>query len=350
MMKLMNSLLGAGVVLLGLLGGAGLADDKQPPKLFTNENLVETWQSTRTVDLEDKKGMLRYILSQIPDEVTVYPTENYYYFWFYQNGVRYAGNLRLDTDRAREGELVLAYFRGSTPWAVDQKSYVKVFKKEDGVKVTPAGRLAYSVTFEDRTVLFKFIDLADVKPPEGTLRASEKYLGPVFDESGIRFFLVFDEKRKLFSYVLDETVRLNDQLTAAGQLKHTTIGWRTGFAFFEQKDLKRKILIAIFRANASANNFYDGPFDQLPDNFLKGDELRDALLLVHPELKGKIDRFGSTFDGTSRELIAPYMEYDTIEDLVLGEACAVEEPDKSVIECMEERHLPPEEEGQRGQD
>jgi hypothetical protein len=31
-----------------------------------------------------------------------------------------------------------------------------------------------------------------VKPPAGALRADETFIGPIFDESAIRFFLVFN--------------------------------------------------------------------------------------------------------------------------------------------------------------
>ncbi len=328
------------VLLAGALSAPTWAAGKQTPTIFTNQQLVETWSGKGSFDLDAVKGMLRHVLNALPDEVTVYPTENYYYFYFFQGGIRYAGNLRLDTEKAKEGELVFAYFRASTPWAQDSKDYGKVFKKEDGVEVRPAGPLAYTVSFEGRSVTFRFNDLNEVKPPAGTLAEGEKYLGPVFDDSGIRFFLVFDEKNRLFHYILDETVRLNDQLAVPQNLKSTLLGWRTGFAFYVQKAPARKVLIGVYGPNVEANNYLDGPFDQLPDNFLKGSELRDAFIAVNPDLKGRIDRFGNSLDGKERELIAPYTEYQDLRDLELAEACMREEPRNPVAACVEER-LPP---------
>ena len=58
-----------------------------------------------------------------------------------------------------------------------------------------------------------------------------------------------------------------------------------------------------------ANNYFDGPFDQLPDNFIEGETLRDAILAVRPQLKGQIDRFGSAPDGSIRFMIGPYLPY-----------------------------------------
>jgi hypothetical protein len=45
--------------------------------------------------------------------------------------------------------------------------------------------------------VFELNDLSNVKPPPGAFGPDEAYLGPVFDESAIRFFLVFNRKLKL---------------------------------------------------------------------------------------------------------------------------------------------------------
>jgi hypothetical protein len=72
-----------------------------------------------------------------------------------------------------------------------------------------------------------------------------------------------------------------------------------------------------------ANNYFDGPFDQLPDNFIEGETLREAILAVRPQLKGEIDRFGGSKDGSIRFMIGPYLPYREITDLDPIHACAV---------------------------
>jgi hypothetical protein len=107
--------------------------------------------------------------------------------------------------------------------------------------------------------------------------------------------------------------------------KHTThilIGKRTGFAFYQDKFLNRKILIGVFADNASENNHFDGPFDQLPDNFLRGDTLRQSIIRADPKVAGAIDRFGNFLDGSGRYLIAPYFYYRSEEDLRMIDKCA----------------------------
>ena len=52
-------------------------------------------------------------------------------------------------------------------------------------------------------------------------RADEKFLGPVFDEFGIRFFLVFNTRLKIFHFLLDETVPVADAVCRRqGQRPH----------------------------------------------------------------------------------------------------------------------------------
>jgi len=72
------------------------------------------------------------------------------------------------------------------------------------------------------------------------------------------------------------------------------------------------------------NNYFDGPFDQLPDNFIEGEVLRNAILAVEPDLAGKIDRLGISPSGEDRYLIGPYRHYRTEEDLLGFHACAID--------------------------
>lgn len=323
-------------MVLALIGAPStLAASDQGPQVFTNEQFVTARQNTSKINLDDVGSVFRHVLNALPDRVTVYPTENYYYFYFFQNGVRYAGNIRLDVGARDEGLINFVYFRASTPWARDQKDYGGQIGPEQGVKVEKLSALSYKISAGAKTVVFDLNDLSEVKPPERGLRPDETYLGPVFDESGIRFFLIFDKAAKRFHYVLDETVPVADELVGSGDLAKTVIGWRTGFAFLKETEPERKVLIGIYRANAEVNNYLDGPFDQLPDNFLKGDELRQALLIARPHLKGQIDRFGNVLGKEERELIAPYAEYDTVEDLKIAEQCATERKDVSVAACFD---------------
>jgi hypothetical protein len=186
-------------------------------------------------------------------------------------------------------------------------------------KVEP---LAYRVSYGKKSVVFALNDVSQVKPPAAALAPNDRFIGPVFDESAIRFFLVFNAKLKSFHYILDETVEPADVFVPApvgdGRI---LIGKRTGFAVYRDQRRDRKILIGVYHDNVVANNYLDGPFDQIPDNFIEGDSFQQAILAVEPDLKGRINRYGSFADG-ARVAVAPYMEYRTPKDLAIFDRCA----------------------------
>ncbi len=302
-------------------GSPALAQEQ--PKLQTNQEYIEELYRNAKAPVGDKKEMLAFVLKTLPGRVKIYPTENYFYFSFYSGGVRYAGNIRLDASDRDKGKLHFAYFIDSVDWKGEQAVNYATMDIADGVKVEKVERFLYRVTLAERSVLFELNDLSAVRPPEGALDPDERFVGPVFDESGMRFFLVYNSKLKVFHYILDETVPVPDDLHRIKATDRILLGTRTGFAYYRDLKRERKILIGVFEGNTLANNYFDGPFDQLPDNFIEGDDLLKAILEVAPNLKGTIDRFGGSFDGSERFLIAPYMTYRREEDLYSVHRCAV---------------------------
>ena len=309
-------------LILPCLCAAASAMAQERPKLDTNQHYIEELYRNAMAPVADKKEMLAFVLQSLPDRVKIYPTENYYYFGFYSGGVRYAGNIRLDASDRDKGRLHFAYYIDSAEWKGEQPVTYAAMGLEDGVKIEKLERFLYKVTLAERSVTFELNDLLAVRPPETALAPDERFIGPVFDESGIRFFLVYNSKLHLFHYVLDETVPTPDQFTRIKSTDRILLGTRTGFALYRDLKRDRKILIGVYEGNMLANNFFDGPFDQLPDNFIEGDDLLTAILEVAPNLKGTIDRFGGSVDGAERFLIAPYMAYRREEELFAVHRCA----------------------------
>lgn len=306
--------------LLGSMAGAA-ADDLQP-RLYTHETYVEDATRVTALPIKDTVAMFEWVLGNLKERVKVYPTENYYYFYFIYNNTRYAGNIRLDANDRDRGQVHFAYYEDLAEWKDEEPVTHMVLDKKQGVTVEKLERLVYRVSYKEKSVVFELNDLARVAPPPGALGPDEKYLGPVFDNSAIRFFLVYNSRLKIFHYILDETIKPADELFAAKSTDRIVIGRRTGFAFYRDRRLTRKILIGVFEGNARVNNYFDGPFDQLPDNFLEGDTLRRIILEIEPALAGQIDRFGGSPDGSSRFLIAPYLHYRSEEELDVFHQCA----------------------------
>jgi hypothetical protein len=314
----------AGIMVLAWLAGSGAAAFAQARAqdrihLHTNETEIGEVLRDGGVSLEDPLAVFGVVLKNLPERVQVYPTENYLYFRFTQNGTVYVGNIRLAAAERDRGKLNFAYNEQPTDWNVDPKSHHAVLGAEQGVTVEKAGPLIYRVTHAGRTVTFVLNDLSAVKPPPGAIRTDEIFLGPVFDESGIRFFLMFNSRLRLFHFILDETTPVADQFATPKGSEPIQIGKRTGFAFYPFDG--RKILVGVDERQSRHNTTLDGPFDQLPENFIEGEALREAIVAVDPSAKGKIDRLGNFPDGSGRFLIHPYRLYRQPGDLAVFARC-----------------------------
>jgi len=309
-------------VLVSALPTGRVAGAPQPPRLTTNESYVEDVGRVGEFDIADVTATFAFVFNAVPDRVKVYPTENYYYFAFHHRGVRYVGNIRLENETRDQGKVHFAYEVEAAAWNRPEKIFYLLLDGSHGLAVEKLDPLVYRLSYRGKSVTFELNDLSKVVPPPTAIAAGERYIGPVFDESAVRFFLVYNPKLRIFHYVLDETVPVADEL-AASLNDRILIGKRTGFAFYRDHKRERKILIGVFEGNVRLNNYFDGPFDQLPDNFIEGEALRSAILEIEPRLAGRIDRFGSSFGDQMRYAISPYMQYAAVRDLQSIHRCAV---------------------------
>jgi hypothetical protein len=311
------------VAVLAATAGCASAQGPSLPRLETNQAYVEDVTRATTLAIDDPMAGFAFVLGSLPEHVKVYPTENYYYFRFALNGTRYAGDIRLDEKDRDQGKVHFGYYEEMARWKRDEGIDVDVvLDASHGVAVERVEALVYRVSYQGKSVVFALNDLSQVKPPASALAPEEKFIGPVFDESGIRFFFVYNSRLKLFYFILDETVPVADGLEPARGGDRILIGKRTGFAFYRDHRLDRKILIGAYKSNSLVNNYFDGPFDQLPENFIAGNALHDLIVDFDPDVKGKIDRLGHYLDGTGRYLIHPYFLYQRVNDLDIIHQCA----------------------------
>jgi len=310
----------AGIMALTLLA-AGLVDARAQDRIHLRTNEGEIGEALRDggVTIEDPLAVFATVLKNLPERVQVYPTENYFYFRFTHSGVVYTGNIRLAAADRDRGRVNFAYNENPTDWNADPKSRFVVLGPEQGVIVEKSAPLTYRVAHAGKTVTFALNDLSGAKPPAEFIKADETFLGPVFDESGIGFFLVFNARLKIFHFILDETRPVADQFVARKGGEPILIGKRTGFAFYPFDG--RKILVGADERQSRLNTFLDGPFDQLPENFIEGEALREAILAADPSVKDRIDRFGNFADNSGRYLIHPYLLYRQVSDLAVFARC-----------------------------
>ncbi len=319
-----------GVFAFSLAAGSAMAvagekENTARPTLYTNQKILEDVAKKPGFDTQNLEETLDFVFSSLPDKVKVYPTENYYYFSFFWKGYEFTGNMRLAARDRDKGILHFAYFPAANNSSADGEMHYRALSARDGVKVTKISELVYNVTLKNRVVTFYLNDLRDVKPPLDIIGKDEVYIGPIYDESGIQLYLLYNKKHKIFHYILNQKAPLLDLLQPIAETSRIEIGRRTGFAFYKDKYMDRKILIGVHRDNTIANNYFDGPFDQLPDNFLKNDTLKNAISDSDPSTKGKIDNFGYFNSGEGRYLISPYIQYEHPGDMLFYHQCAARE-------------------------
>lgn len=318
------SLLTVAGVLMTAASGVVSASGDHAITLKTNQDQIETLQRSAALGITEPVSAFKLVFSQLPDRVFVYPTENYYYYRFTAGGLTYAGNIRLAAQDRNQGIVHFAIFRQANLATGSGEILYKALSADDGVAVTKVSAFVYSITYDAKTVTFQLNDVSAVTPPEEITADGEEYLGAVFDESGIRFFLFYNRRLRLFAYVLDETGAVLDQFEPISDRSRILIGARTSFALYDHHHLNRKVLIGVHDANTYVNNYFDGPADQLPENHIKDDNLRKAIVHADPAMKGQLDTFGYLKSAEGRYLIAPYMQFQVLDDLSGYEACATD--------------------------
>ena len=291
-------------------------------ELRTNQSWVESLQRSAPVKFDNAMDAFSLVFSKLPDKVFVFPTENYYYYTFSAHGVIYAGNLRLAAQDRDQGILHFAILKQANAANDSSEIMYKALHAADGVKVEKVSDFAYRVTFKGKVVLFQLNDVSSIVPPKEIVADGERYLGAVFDESGIRFFLFYNARLKVFAYVLDETAPVLDLFMPMEKDSRILIGHRTGFALYRHHHLKRKVLIGVHGGNTVVNNYYDGPADQLPENHIKDDNLRKSIIDSDPNVAGQLDPFGYLNSGEGRYLIVPYTQYLDTSELADYDVCA----------------------------
>src|SRR5260370_38022282 len=154
--------------------------------------------------------------------------------------------MRIEVGEGDKVGVDFVYYQDWSEWRQDSSLTHVVLDGSRAVGVEKVERLVYRLSYGGKSVIFALNDLSQVKPPASALAPGEKFIGPIFDESAIRFFLVYNSKLKVFHYILDETVKVADEFFASRRANRILIGKRTGFAFYRDRLLDRTILVRVY--------------------------------------------------------------------------------------------------------
>lgn len=300
------------------------------PYVVFNERQVEGWASSANSRSADE--MLKIVWAALPPKLTVYPTENYYYFSIYVDGRTFNGNILLGPDYLDRGVFSFAYKEVSgNDVGGDLISVEAMYSGENGVRIKRLSKLEYEIEFNAKAVVFRINDIDTTRPPI-PIAASERYLGRVFDESGAIFFLMYDSIGKVFAFILDDNT---PNISLVEAKPSVLLHERSGFVFV-QDGVGRKVLAATYRYNEFSNNYYDGPFDQIDYNNYEIFDFRSALIDSNPDLTGRIDQYANYLaDPDVKAAITPYSSYVDARTIGDVNGCLEERRDwASIYRCI----------------
>ena len=260
---------------------------------------------------DNNREVIEYVYSWIPSYAIAYPTEGFYYWSINleKQNLSVSGNIRLaDLDK---GKISTAYFTTNQP---ERTVYTKEFTTEDGLEIKKISHFLYDLTFNEKTVRFKIEDTSYLPPQNITLNEDEEFIGHIYDESGIKLFLIFNHKTYSFYEILDDEQGVSDTFEDLGESHF--LATRSGFIFYDDNEYKRKILVGINFYNSEQNNYFDGPGDQVPYQLW----IRDDLYLAYPNtmLGAGTNEHGVFLNKTSwvRSAISPYHRYKDPEEVL----------------------------------
>jgi hypothetical protein len=286
---------------------------------ITNESMINALYNS-PINLSDPIQVFDYVFSHLNDTVQVFPTENYYYFSFFNAGRWIKGNIRLSVKERENGKVWFAYYLFS-PYLLNEppelNTHSKLLGQEDSVFVKKISPLSYSISFKNKVVVFKLNQLDQSPPKKIVLKPWEDYLFKTFDESGTPFLLIFNKRFNKFFWILDIERKIPYQLyplPVKGSDPRLVYDPLSGFVYFREEP-ERYVLIAVNELNARQNTYFDGPFDQLADNF-PNPKLKEYICQAYPQYCGKIDEYGHFLIGKIRVAITTYFTYVSLQEVV----------------------------------
>jgi hypothetical protein len=280
---------------------------------------------SEVIAYEEPRNFLGYLWRRLPSYAVVYPTETYYYYQVKMpDGVTISGNLRLLD--AGSGIIRIGYFDKNKPHDEESENWVGAFGAEEGMIVRTISPNVFDATYNDKTIRFSLTDFAPVAPQNLKLLPEEEFVSQIFDESGIRFVLLYNTKTSTFYFVINDAVGINEEIQALeGPF---SLGERTGYVYYKDSELNRTQLVAVRNDSIYDNSYFDGPFDQVPPRL----PIKEKLEAAYPYVvyRGGIDEHGN-FNNIpgSRVAISPYFDYDAAQDVPVHFSSCVAKIDPS---------------------
>ncbi|HEY4921605.1 MAG TPA: hypothetical protein VII40_15995, partial [Xanthobacteraceae bacterium] len=142
-----------GLIALCALERVAAAEEPKWPVLHTGQEYIDQVMRPSTLNASDLMAVFGFVFSSLPDRVKVYPTENYYYFTFINDGVPFDGNIRLDPSNRDQGKVIFAYSEDLEEWRDETEVQHLVLDESQGVKLEKVQDFVYRTTYKGKSVV-----------------------------------------------------------------------------------------------------------------------------------------------------------------------------------------------------
>jgi hypothetical protein len=287
----------------------------------TNEDYLKALDINH-LEVLDTIEVFNFVFKSLSDEIKIYPTENHYYFELILNGRNFKGNIGLLIDERDSGYLSFAVEEDCqidtfyyTPISIE-----KVFTEKDGLTIEKIDTLQYDVRFKGTLKKISLQNIINTSTVNDNITTNEIPIGVCQDESGLKFNLLFDSTTNHFFYSLNKYSYANENFIRI--TVGVVIGIRTGFVFYlDSANSNRLILFGVSLKNITENTIFDGPFDQLPDNYWETNSHKLNLLELfgrcYPDSKNKISKYGIFKENPEERIaISSYLSYRNIDEVL----------------------------------
>lgn len=278
---------------------------------FRDGTEVDSRTMVEAPAFEEPLTIVRHVLRHTPPDAVVHPSEGYYYFSFPLGHRIVSGNLRFsDVD---EGMMSVGYFDAYEPrdtrsmlFGQDADGDLAFRRHDDGSVTVRAGDVERRFTIRAP---------ADLPRPTWNLPEGLDLLSSLIDESGVPFALLYDEEAAAFMFALHDELASSDDFVHMEERSDVLIGRRSRFVLYRPGEDWPWLLVGVLERNSRDNNWFDGPFDQVPPRL----DLKDRLERAYPYVKerGGIDRYGRFVElEGQRVAITPYQYYSSVAELM----------------------------------
>lgn len=254
-------------------------------------------------DFQNSDAILMRVLLASPERAAVYPSEQYYYYQFWQGARLIAGNLRFVNAPEK---LWVGYFDRNDSSLTNARPYGAADGLEMKMSDVPGGRDCM-LTWRGVKRTFS-LPATKLKPTTPfPLLADEQIVSCTTDDSGTGLVLLYEPGPKAFAFAIDPSALAPEEYEEFTLRGHTfRIGKESRWIFLH--DQGRWILVGVNEEEVQRNTYFDGPFDQIPPDL----DLKEMIESVYPYVTevGGIDRNGNFLTlAQQRVAISPYQQY-----------------------------------------